>query len=400
MRKVPDQWLSSILLSMYQRPAVTREEIIRATQLNGGSVSQALRYLIDSGTILKIGELKSKAGRRRDVLKLNPEAGYFIAVDLETARIRYALTSLVGDIRFRWEQELDFEQGLNISNLLAGIEMVKRNLEPWQQSRVLAIGIACPGMLESDRLVTAVNLGWKRFPLLDKLSEAISIPVFLGASCRAYVLAEQGVGSARNTSNCVYVELGKGIGAGIVVDRQYLEGNRHMAGEFGHMTIDPSSDSQCNCGKRGCLEALASISSIVRQYAALTGDRAFDGDGTHVSEVFEKARHNDSAALQVLDTVVKAIGLGISHLVLLFNPALVILGGELLLGEDLLVPGIKRELANHLPAFWGQPPEVVVTTLGMDIGLKGSALLAFRNSVTNADSLRKLTTPLTEAIVM
>ena len=124
MRKVPDQWLSSILLSMYQRPAVTREEIIRATQLNGGSVSQALRYLMDSGTILKIGELKSKAGRRRDVLKLNPEAGYFIAVDLETARIRYALTSLVGDIRFRWEQELDFEQGPHIANLLAGIEIL------------------------------------------------------------------------------------------------------------------------------------------------------------------------------------------------------------------------------------------------------------------------------------
>jgi predicted NBD/HSP70 family sugar kinase len=257
MRKVPDQWLSSILLSMYQRPAVTREEIIRSTLLNGGSVSQALRYLIDSGTILKIGELKSKAGRRRDVLKLNPEAGYFIAVDLETARIRYALTSLVGDIRFRWEQELDFGQGPDISNLLFGIEMVRRNLEPWQQSRVLAVGIACPGMLEDGRLVTAVNLGWHRFPLLDKLSEAISIPVFMSASCRAYVLAEQGVGSARNTSNCVYVELGKGIGAGIVIDRRYLEGNHHMAGEFGHITIDPTSDSKCNCGKRGCLEALA-----------------------------------------------------------------------------------------------------------------------------------------------
>jgi predicted NBD/HSP70 family sugar kinase len=400
MRRVPDQWLSSILLSMYQRPAITREEIIRATQLNGGSVSQALRYLIDAGTILKIGELKSRAGRRRDVLKLNPEAGYFIAVDLETARIRYALTSLVGDIRFRWEQELDFGQGPDISSLLAGIEMVKRNLEPWQQSRVLAIGIACPGMLEADRLVTAVNLGWKRFPLLEKLSEAISIPVFLSASCRAYVLAEQGVGSARNTSNCVYVELGKGIGAGIVVDRQYLEGNRHMAGEFGHITIDPSSDRQCNCGKRGCLEALASISSIVRQYAALSGASSFDRDGTHVSEVFEKARHNDAAALQVLDTVVKAIGLGISHLVLLFNPALVILGGELMLGEDLLVPGIRRELANHLPAFWGPAPDVVVTSLGMDIGLKGSALLAFRNSLTSTDSLKKLTTPLTEVIVM
>ena len=103
--------------------------------------------------------------------------------------------------------------------------MVRRNLEPWQQSRILAVSIACPGVLEDDRLVTAVNLGWRRFPLLDTLSEAISIPVFLSASCRAHVLAEQGVGSARNTSNCVYVELGKGIGAGIVIDRRYLEGN-------------------------------------------------------------------------------------------------------------------------------------------------------------------------------
>jgi Transcriptional regulator/sugar kinase len=399
MRKIPEQWLSSILLSMYQRPAVTREEIIRSTLLNGGSVSQALRYLMDSGTILKIGELKSKAGRRRDVLKLNPDAGYFIAVDLETARIRYALTSLVGDIRFRWEQELDFAQGPDLTKLLYGLEMVQRNLEPWQQSRLLAVGISCPGMIEDDRLVTAVNLGWHRFPLLERLSEAISFPVFLGASCRAYVLAEQGAGSARNTSNCVYVELGKGIGAGIVIDRRYLEGNHHMAGEFGHITIDPSSDSQCNCGKRGCLEALASISSIVRQYAQLSGDSSLGENGTHLGEVFEKARRNDPVALKVLDTVVKAIGLGISHLVLLFNPALVILGGELLLGEDLLLPGIRRELARHLPEFFG-PPEVIVTSLGLDIGLKGAALLAFQNSVTNTDFLRKFTTPLTEAIVM
>ena len=399
MRKIPEQWLSSILLSMYQRPAVTREEIIRSTLLNGGSVSQALRYLMDSGTILKIGELKSKAGRRRDVLKLNPDAGYFIAIDLETARIRYALTSLVGDIRFRWEQELDFAQGPDLTKLLYGLEMVQRNLEPWQQSRLLAVGISCPGMIEDDRLVTAVNLGWHRFPLLERLSEAISFPVFLGASCRAYVLAEQGAGSARNTSNCVYVELGKGIGAGIVIDRRYLEGNHHMAGEFGHITIDPSSDSQCNCGKRGCLEALASISSIVRQYAQLSGDSSLGENGTHLGEVFEKARRNDPVALKVLDTVVKAIGLGISHLVLLFNPALVILGGELLLGEDLLLPGIRRELARHLPEFFG-PPEVIVTSLGLDIGLKGAALLAFQNSVTNTDFLRKFTTPLTEAIVM
>ena len=399
MRKVPEQWLSSVLLTMYQRTAVTREEIIRTTLLNGGSVSQALRFLMDSGTIVKIGELKSKAGRRRDVLKLNPESGYFIAVDLETARIRYALTSLVGDIRFRWEQELDVGQGPDLSNLLHGLEMVQRNLEPWQQARLLGVGITCPGMVEDDRLVTAVNLGWNKFPLLEKLSEALSLPAFLGASCRVYVLAEQGVGSARHTNNCVYVELGKGIGAGIVVDRKYLEGNHHMAGEFGHITIDPLSNNQCNCGKRGCLEAMASISSIVRQHQQLSGSSSANHNSPHVSEVFEKARRNDPAALKVLDTAVKAIGLGISHLVLLFNPALVILGGELLLGEDLLLPGIRREIESHLPEFF-EPPKVIVTSLGIDIGLKGAALLAFQNSVTRTEVLKKLTTPLREAIAM
>ena len=205
----------------------------------------------------------------------------------------------------------------------------------------------------------------------------------LSASCRAYVLAEQGVGSARNTSNCVYVELGKSIGAGIVIDRRYLEGNHHMAGEFGHITIDPTSDSQCNYGKQGCLEALASISSIVHRHAKLSGGTLSDRNSSHVSEVFEKARWNDPVALDVLDTVAKAIGLGISHLVLLFNPALVILGGELLHGEDLLLQGIKRELANHLPAFFGPPPEGIVTNLGMDIGFKDSTLFAFQNSLTS-----------------
>src|SRR6185295_12684495 len=108
MAKVPEQWLSSILLTIYQNAAITREQIVKTTGLNPASVSQALQHLLSSGTIVKVGELKSRGGRRREVLRLNPEAGYFIAIDLETARVRYALTNLVGDIRYRWEQELKF----------------------------------------------------------------------------------------------------------------------------------------------------------------------------------------------------------------------------------------------------------------------------------------------------
>src|SRR5207245_10127078 len=100
--------------------AFTVDEIIRSTGLNSASVSQALQHLLGSGTISKVGELKSRGGRRREVLRLNAEAGYFIAVDLERATARYALTNLVGDIRYRWEQELEFGKGLAVSDLLRG----------------------------------------------------------------------------------------------------------------------------------------------------------------------------------------------------------------------------------------------------------------------------------------
>src|SRR6266404_1714635 len=139
MSRIPAPWLKSILLTIYPKPAITRDEIIRSTGLNPASVSQALQHLLSSGTVLKVGELKSRGGRRREVLKLNPEAGYFIAVDLETARIRYALTNLVGDIRYRWEQELEFGKGVDVADLLHGMAILApprcRDFLPWNHSR-------------------------------------------------------------------------------------------------------------------------------------------------------------------------------------------------------------------------------------------------------------------------
>jgi len=399
MAKIPEQWLSSILLAIYQDAAMTREQIVQTTGLNPASVSQALQHLLRTGTIVIVGELKSRGGRRRQVLKLNPEAGYFIAVDLESARARYALTNLVGDIRYRWEQELEFGKGVAISDLLRGLKMVQRNLVPWQQSRLLAVGISCPGFIQQGGLVTAVNLGWRNFPLAEKLKQATSLPLFIHTACHVYVLAERRLGRAQGCDNCIYVEVGKGIGVGVLIDGRYLEGSDRMAGEFGHITIEPDAHDACNCGKKGCLEAIASSSSIVRQYAGLADGSPARNDHFRLSDIFENARKSDAKALAVIDRASRALAMGISHLILLFNPALIVLGGDLLLGEDLLIPRIKREMAHHLPEFTRET-EITVTGLGLDIGLKGAAFLAFQNSVTDHHLMTKLCAPLAEAITV
>jgi predicted NBD/HSP70 family sugar kinase len=396
MPKIADQWLQDVLSAVYQRPAVTREEITKATGLNPASVSHALQFLLRTGTIQKMGALQSRGGRRREVLKLNAESGYFVAVDLETTRLRVALTNLIGDVRHRQEEDLEFGQELDLRSLAQALDRVQRNLAPWQLSRVLALGLCYPGVMDDAGKVTAVNLGWHKFPLAEKLRQVTPLPIFLETSCRTYALAERWIGLAQNTPNCVFVELGKGVGAGILADDRYLAGSRHMAGELGHLTVDPASSDRCNCGKQGCLEAIVSSPNIVRQYFELV-DGAEAPSGISVNAIFEKARNHDPAALQVMDRVSRALGLGLSHLILLLNPRLIVLGGDVAQGDDLLLPRIRKEIARHVPEFVPET-ELCVTRLGQDIGLKGAALLAFRNSVKDPVLLKKLCKPITETL--
>ena len=396
MPKVADQWLEDVLIAVYQRPAVTREEITRATGLNPASVSHALQFLLHTGTIQKLGALQSRGGRRREVLKLNAESGYFVAVDLETTRLRVALTNLIGDVRHQHEEDLEFGQELDLRRLAHALDRVQRNLAAWQRSRVLALGLSYPGVTDDSGKVTAVNLGWRKFPLAEKLRQVTSLPIFLETSCRTYALAERWIGLAQNTPNCIFVELGKGVGAGILADDRYLAGSSHMAGELGHITVEPEAPDQCNCGKQGCLEAIVSSSNIVRQYYELANGSPGPAGGP-VNAIFEKARNNDAVALRVMDRVGRALGLGLSHLIVLFNPRLIVLGGDVTQGYDLLLPRIRRELTRNVPEFIRET-ELCVTRLGQDIGLKGAALLAFRNSVKDPALLKKLCKPIAEAL--
>ncbi|HEY3131600.1 MAG TPA: ROK family protein [Acidobacteriota bacterium] len=397
MPKISDQWLRDILSTLYQGRTSTRREIIRATGLNGASVSHSLKHLLNSGTIVKVGELQSTGGRKREVLKLNAEAGYFVAIDLEGTRIRIALTNIIGDIRYRWEEDVEFGQELQIRKVADGIEMVLRNLDSRQRSRVLATGISHPGIVDKAGRVTAFNVGWHKFPLREQLQEAVGLPVFLEHAHRTCILAERSLGCAQNIDNCIYVMVGNGVGASIFSDGKPVGGRDQMAGEFGHIIIDPRAEDRCNCGKHGCLESIASSPNIIRQYLEKkTGKAVEHAFGARVTEVFQAARENDSVATEVLGRAAKSLGHGISYLINLFNPELIILGGDILQGEDVLLPLIKKEAFQYaLPDFL-LGLKIRASSLGFDIGLKGATSLAFRNSLLDSVLLKKICSPVSE----
>jgi predicted NBD/HSP70 family sugar kinase len=386
MRHIPDQWLQTVLMTMYKQPTTTRGEILRVTGLNPASLSHTLGHLISAGVVIRVGELDSKAGRPRDLLRLNPEAAYFVAIDLEASPVRFAITNFLGDIRYRWEEDVDRREATDVASIAKGVEMVCRALSKAEREVLLAIGISRPGVVDQQGRITSVNLGWRQFPLSKKLAGVLSLPIFEENTARAYVLAEHWQGRARDSQDCAYIEVGKGVGAGIVSGGKFFQGRTQV--ELGHLTIDPNATDLCKCGKTGCLEAIASSSNVVRQY--LQKVRSLQAPATlAVGDIIERARRNDPHALAVIDRVARALGLGLSYLVAIFNPELFILGGYVIAAEDLILPRIRKELDSQVRDWMGAY-ELAVSNLGVDIGLKGGSSRAFYGVVSDGSLLRRL----------
>lgn len=393
MRKVANHWLRDILRSTYQKRTVTRADIIAATGLNPASVSHSIRYLLDRGIMVKVGDLDSKGGRPRQALSLNSEAGYFVAVDLEGQTMRFALTNLTGDIRYRWEEDLEFGQPLPVAKIVDSIALVLGNLSESQADRVLAVCVSYPGLIDSDGAITAFNIGWKGFRLQEALEEALDYPVYLEHDKLSSVLAEHWLGCATAQGNTVFLIVERGIGVGLFVDGKPVSGARGRTGEIGHSKVSSTSEVVCSCGQKGCLETVASSPSIIRQYLEATGEGSGQAGALRAADVFKRARHGDAAALAVVERAGRAIGFVLSHVVSLLDPELIVLGGDLISGEDLFIPIIWDELQlRTLPPLL-KDLQIRPSSLGLDIRLKGAASLAFRNAISNPALLDKLCRP-------
>jgi predicted NBD/HSP70 family sugar kinase len=325
---------------------------------------------------------------------LNAEAGYFVAVDLEGDRVRFALTNFLGDMRCRWEERLEFREPLLPDRVVEGIRRVTRDLDGGQLLQVLAVGVSYPGLLDAEGRLSAVNLGWTKLPLFAVLKEAFPWPVFLERDKETCVHAESWLGAAQKQSNALFLIAEGGIGMGILADRKHLMGARGFSGEIGHCKVLPDAEDLCNCGQKGCLEAIASGVNIARQYAERTGTESAE---LRFVEVLERARRGDPVALSVLQRAGRALGSALSTAISLLDPEVVILGGDLIIAEDVMLPIIWDQIRQQTRPRALEVVKIVVSGLGLDIRLKGAASLAFRNMLEDPQLLQRMCAPVWQA---
>ncbi|ESY06285.1 glucokinase [Mesorhizobium sp. LNJC399B00] len=251
------------------------------------------------------------------------------------------------------------------------------------QANVAGIGVGAPGPLDPKAgivIAPPTLAGWHDVPLIDILGRHFGLPVRLENDANAAALGEWRFGAGRGSGSLVFVTVSTGIGGGVVADGHIYHGRRGLAAEIGHMTITGEGD-RCFCGAIGCFEAVASGTALGRRATRLTapGDgsllRRLSNDGdVSARHVVEAAKAGDANALDLIEAEAQWLGIGFTNLLHLYSPDLIVMGGGLSNGFDLLAPSIRAVIQQRaMPAYRDVP--IVQAELGDRAGLIGAASL-------------------------
>ncbi|HSO63991.1 MAG TPA: ROK family glucokinase [Ornithinibacter sp.] len=260
---------------------------------------------------------------------------------------------------------------------------------------VTAVGIGAAGFVAADRatVVFAPHLSWRNEPLREALGSRVPLPDFVDNDANAAVWAEHRFGAGRGESHLVMVNLGTGIGGGIVLDGRVIRGRYGLAGEFGHMQVVPDG-IRCECGNRGCWEQYASGNALVREARALMSAGSpvvsdlFDRVGGLPEDltgplVTEAARDGDPLARELLGEIGRWLGIGMADLAAALDPGTFVIGGGVSAAGDLLLDPARVAFRRQLSGRGYRPEATIVAAqLGNEAGLVGAADLARTDAVS------------------
>ncbi len=310
---------------------------------------------------------------------------YYVGIDLGGTNIAVGIVTKEGEILKKMSvparaerpfEEIFADMADCIRKLLAETGIKEEELE--------SIGIGTPGCIDTEKgiLIFAGNFKYgKMVNYRDLMAKHFNIPVYIGNDANVAALAEAKVGAAKGVKNAIMITLGTGVGGGIIIDGKIYEGHYTAAGELGHIVLVHNGE-QCTCGRKGCWEAYASVTGLVRQTkAAMAANPDSIMNNTPVDQVsgrtsFDAAKKGDAAALAVVDQYEEYVAEGLADMINIFSPEILVIGGGICKEGDYLLDPIRAKIKDRVFGVGLLPERKIVTAqLGNDAGLIGAALL-------------------------
>ncbi len=294
----------------------------------------------------------------------------YAGFDLGGTRLKYGLVDSEGNPIFDDQTSTPS----TIAELLRLLEKVWNDMKAGEKRAIQAVGFGFPGIfsLDQQRILQSPNYAeLDNFDLIPALSEFIEVPFWINNDANMAAFGEYRCGAGKGVHSLIFLTIGTGVGAGIILDGELWRGACGFAGELGHVTVNPEGE-MCNCGSQGCLETEVSASKIVKNYIALRKKKG----RISAEDVFHRANQGDTAARKAFAQAGRFLGRGLAIAMNLLNPEKILLGGAVMAAEDFLLPPALEETQKRSYKASFTCCSVEKATLGNKAGLLGAALWA------------------------
>ena len=292
-----------------------------------------------------------------------------LSIDIGGTAVKMGLVDHAGAIHARHEASVCFDYYQ--TPILTTVIREAQAFLARESAQIEGIGVSATGQVD-DRAGAVIGTNGKiphyeGAQIKRDMEAAFGVPVFALNDANAAALGECFAGRAKGVQNVLMVTLGTGVGGGIVLGGKIFGGTRGIAGELGHFTLYQDGP-RCPCGKRGCFESYAATTALVRRAKEATGEADMNG-----RIVFSRAADGDQAMLAVLSAWIDDIAAGISGLVHIFNPQMVLIGGGVSAQEALLIAPLRERVLRSVMPRFAECLQLEAATLGNDAGMIGAA---------------------------
>jgi glucokinase-like ROK family protein len=376
-----------VLKTIYDGGPISRADLSRTTNLTAPTISDVVSDLMEQGLVEEVGYGPSTGGKRPILLSLVDDSRHLIGLDLARGDFRGAVINLRGEIQHRMELPLSDQGGDKA--LLTVYELLDALLEQ-ATSPLLGIGIGAPGLVDAENGVIhrAVNVDWEDVPLRDLLQARYDLPVYMANDCQVAALAEYTFGEREGIRDLVVINVGWGIGAGIILDGQLLHGNPSGAGEIGHVVVEPGGEP-CQCGNRGCLETVASSRTITRGAQAIAQNDpqsplhqfAPSPEAITLETVCQALQAGDETVAELVREAGQYLGIAAANLVGVLGSCHILFAGSVTCFDQFLLDAVREEMLKRAFLPLADNSQVDVVSLGSDIVLLGASALLLSNEL-------------------
>ena len=364
-----------VLRLLWRERQISRADIARVTGLSPSTVSAIVAELEEAGLVREIGAGSSRGGRRPVLVGFRDEAYSLVGVELGATHVSAVLTDLRGTVRAFRDTHVAVREDPKAA-LAAARELVDDCLtsERVSKKRVVGIGVAVPSPVHPERpgkLSPLILPAWADFDVQETMAEAFGVPVFVDNDANLGALSERFWGAGAGGEDLAFIKVATGIGSGHIINGSLYRGSGGTAGEIGHITIDPNGPP-CVCGSRGCLATIIGAEALLSRARNRWGKKK---KSPTVTDIVSGARAGDPVARALVDEVGHSLGIVVAGLLNMMNPAIVVLGGEITSGGDLLLDPLRASVRARAMSTSLAETQIVASRLGARAIAVGAATL-------------------------